>query len=100
MPASRSAATVAPASRFASFLPSGPRTSPWWTYSGAGVPSASCSRRWSRSFTVIGATNDVRDREVAVVDDAREVIGRGAVRAEALDPLEAIGADLRSSLAI
>jgi 3-deoxy-7-phosphoheptulonate synthase len=33
-------ATVAPSARFASFRPSGPRMSPWCTYSGGAVPSA------------------------------------------------------------
>src|SRR5207247_3026083 len=37
---------------------------------------------------VVGAADDVRDAEVDVVDDARELVRRAAVRAEQLDALE------------
>src|SRR6266545_1981281 len=50
MPASRSDATVAPGARFASFLPSSPRMSPWCRNSGGAAPSASNSLRWRFSF--------------------------------------------------
>ena len=39
---------------------------------------------------VVVPANDVRDPEVEVVDDAREVVGRGAVLAHERDPVEAI----------
>src|SRR5215204_1202921 len=48
---------------------------------------------------VVEAAHDVRDPEVRVVDDAREVIGRGAVFAEQRDAVEPL-AELRSGLPV
>ena len=41
---------------------------------------------------VIGAADDVRDAEVVVVDDAREVVGRAPVRPQERRAAEADGA--------
>ena len=48
---------------------------------------------------VVEAADDVRDAEVRVVDDAREVVGRGAVLAQQRDSVEAL-AQLRAGLAV
>ena len=48
---------------------------------------------------MVEAADDVRDAEVRVVDDAREVVGRGAVLAEQRDPVEAL-AELGARLAV
>ena len=48
---------------------------------------------------VVEAADDVRDAEVDVVHDAREVIGGGSVFAEERDPVEAL-AELGSGLAV
>ena len=48
---------------------------------------------------VVEAAHDVRDPEVDVVDDARQVVRRGAVLAQQRDPVEA-GAELFAGLAV
>src|SRR3954464_11970438 len=113
MPASRSDATVAPSARFESFFPSSPRISPWWTNSGGVAPSASNSRRWSASFgrwsfprgggrPVVVSADDVRDPEVHVVHDARQVVGGRAVLADegrAVEALAELGGGLEMAFA-
>jgi len=49
---------------------------------------------------VVVPANDVRDLELDVVDDAGQVIGRGAVLAEERDPPEAVSAEARRRLAV
>ena len=84
-----------PAARFASFLPSSPRIRPWWTNSG-GVGAERLEQPTVQLLVrpVVEAADDVRDPEVDVVDDAREVIRRGSVLAQQRDPVEAV-AELR-----
>ncbi len=64
-------------------------------YSGGSAPSASASSRWKRLVrAVVVSADHVRDPEVGVVDDARQVVGGGAVVAEehhALEPLRQPG---------
>ena len=48
---------------------------------------------------MVEAANDVRDPEVCIVDDARKMIGRGAVLSDQRDPVEAI-AELGAGLAV
>ena len=90
MPASRSDATDAPAARFESFFPSGPRISPWWTYSGGVGAERACEPAVQRLVRpVVVAADDVRDPEVDVVDDGRELVRGGAVLPEQRDAVEA-----------
>ena len=89
MPSARSSASDAACPcRFESFLPSSPRTSPWWITSGNVSPSAAAIRRWTLVRTVIGAPDHVRDPELQVVDDRRELVGGGPVRAHQRRPVE------------
>ena len=100
MPASRSWATVAPSARLESFLPSSPRISPWWTNSGGVAPERLEQPPVERLVRpVVVAADDVRDPEVDVVHDAREVVGRRAVLAHERDAVEAL-AELRARLEV
>ena len=63
---------------------------------GASAPSATCERAVQRLVRpVVVAADHVRDPEVDVVDDAREVVGGGAVVAEQRHALEALAAARR-----
>ena len=100
MPASRSDATVPPSARLESFLPSSPRISPWWTYSGGGAAERLGEPPVQRLVRpVVVAADHVRDPEVDVVDDARKVVGRGPVLAQERDAVEAV-AERRRCLAV
>ncbi len=67
--------------RFESFLPSSPRSSPWWIDLGelaAERPGDPALRLLVRAM--VGAADDVRDAEVEVVGDGRELVGRASRR--------------------
>ena len=49
---------------------------------------------------VVVAADDVRDAELGVVDDAREVVGRSAVLAEERDPAEAVAEQALGGFAV
>ena len=101
MPSPRSDATVDPAARFESFLPSSPRIRPWWTYSG-GPGSERLVKLPVEVLVrpVVVAAVDVGDAEVDVVDHARQVVGRSSVLAEQRRPAEPLPAELRCRLPV
>ena len=82
---------VAPSARFESFFPSSPTTRPWWITCGRLVPERAVQRGVQRLVRpVIRAADHVRDLEVHVVDDARQVERRRAVVAPEHHSLEAL----------
>ena len=82
---------IAPSARFESFCPSSPRISPWWMYSGGSRAERLGQRAVQRLVRpVVVAADHVRDPEVDVVDDGRELVGRRAVRPQQRrSPIEA-----------
>ena len=99
-PDSRSDATVAPSARFESLRPSSPRIE--------AVVDELRRRRAERLEeppvhrlvrTVVVAADDVRDAEIDVVDDRRELVRRRAVLAQERDALEPV-AERRADLAM
>ena len=62
-------------------------------YSGGSAPRATAELAVELLVgPVVVAADDVRDPEVDVVDDARELVGRGAVLAQQRHALEALPA--------
>ncbi len=80
-PSSRSSAIDECPCRFESFLPSSPSTSPWWITSGSSPPSARAIARCTARFGRWSLPRiDMRDPELEVVDDRRELIRRASRR--------------------
>ena len=76
---------------FESFLPSPPRTRPWWTTSGSLAERPRDPPLHLDVRSVIRAPDDVRDAELEVVEHGGELVRGRAVRAQKRRPAQAHG---------